>query len=75
MLASSVECIAWSPDGTSIASAGMDETVQLWVPTSGKLRFTFRSHRTTIYALAWSPDGDYLASSDDYGHVAVWKAR
>ena len=30
-----VTCIAWSPDGTRIASGSHDETVQVWLAAEG----------------------------------------
>lgn len=75
-----IHAIAWSPDGTIIASAGSN--VQLWEATTGKTIFTYRGHSKTVNAVAWSPDpmtstpgsGYRIASCSDDRTVQVWKA-
>lgn len=55
--------IAFSPDGTRLASASFDQTVRLWdVPARTALR-SFKHHSDFVYAVAFSPDGTRLASA------------
>lgn len=72
-----VNAIAWSPEGSRLASGGDDQTVQVWETGSGKLLFTYRQHSDRITAVAWSPDGGYLASggAPTDGTVHIWKAQ
>lgn len=68
--------IAWSPDGTMIASGGDDQTVQIWSPTTGKT-LAVREGAGWIGTVAWSPDNTRLASttSDSTQHknvVEIW---
>ncbi len=64
--------LAWLPDGTRIASASWDTTVQVWKATTGRQVFTYRGHTTIVDALAWSPNGERIASVAD--DVRVWQA-
>jgi Tol biopolymer transport system component len=76
-----VNAIAWSPDGTKIASASDDKTVQVWNSKTGKL---LRKYTDSTYgasetpgkftSIAWSPDSQDIVSGDDNGHVQIWKA-
>ncbi|MGB8346237.1 MAG: ATP-binding cassette domain-containing protein [Ktedonobacteraceae bacterium] len=71
---SSVWAIAWSPDGTRIASGDALHHVQVWDPLTGKILLTYQKHAGPITALAWSPDGNSLASASDDQTVQVWDA-
>ena len=57
-----VRCVAFSPDGTTLASGSTDSTIKFWDVASGKERATFRGHRHHVIAVAYSPDGKTLAS-------------
>jgi eukaryotic-like serine/threonine-protein kinase len=72
---SAVNAVAWSPDGTRIASASADKTVQVWNATDGKRLLTFRGHTQAVNAVAWSPDGTRIASASADTTVQVWNAN
>ncbi|MDT0351661.1 NB-ARC domain-containing protein [Pseudonocardia charpentierae] len=56
-----VQSVAWSPDGTQLASCGDDGILRLWNPETGDGRVMPTGVSGPIYALAWSPDGAWLA--------------
>ncbi len=66
--------VAFSPDGTRIATAGgrADLAVHLWDAATGKEVRRFTGHTGQVYAVALSPDGKTAASGGDDDFVRVW---
>lgn len=58
----SVTCLAYAPDGKSVASGGGDGTVRLWEVQSGREILRLRGHQGPISSIAYSPDGTRLVS-------------
>ena len=71
----SVRSVAWSPDGTRIASGSDDKRLQVWEVANGKQSFTISGLASTAISVAWSPDGTRIASEGEIeGTVQVWDA-
>jgi len=70
-----VRDLAFSPDGTVLASAGSDGTVRLWRIADGKLLKTLSGHTNVVNKVAFSPDNRLLASGSGDSTIRVWRWR
>ena len=79
--------LAYSPDGTTLATADMNNTIRLWDTESGKLELTFKAKNDeeqppdqnnrvrrpyTITSLAYSIDGKTLVGGSRDGKIQFW---
>src|SRR5262249_27821867 len=55
-------CVAFAPDGKTLATGGGDRVIKLWNVQNGKERVALNGHDGPIHSLAFSPDGNTLAS-------------
>lgn len=59
-----VNCLAFSPDGRTLAGADYEGNILLWDMASGKVRAAFKQEgRRRIAELAFAPDGKTLATA------------
>jgi WD40 repeat protein len=65
--------VAFSPDGTTLASAA-GARIKLWDVPAGRERSVLRGHAREVRALAWTPDGQTLLSGSDDRTVRLWDA-
>ena len=63
---------AWSPDGTTLASAFGDGTIGLWGAGGTRLK-TLAGHTSAVLSVAWSPDGKTLASGSADHTMRLWR--
>ncbi|KAI9809710.1 MAG: hypothetical protein M1825_000142 [Sarcosagium campestre] len=70
---------SWAPDESVIATAGVDSTVRLWDPPSGKPRGApLKGHTKWVGSLAWepyhlqAPGNPRLASASKDSTVRIW---
>ncbi len=58
-----VNMVAFSPDGQTIASASWDGTVRLWDVATGEGRIGFEGHTSRVLSVNFSPDGQSALSA------------
>ncbi|EJD32229.1 WD40 repeat-like protein, partial [Auricularia subglabra TFB-10046 SS5] len=58
----SVLSVAFSPDGTCVASGSGDDTVCRWDSATGAHLASFKGHSSSVYSICFLPDGIHLVS-------------
>lgn len=64
--------VAFSPDGTKLASCGADKFVKVFEIPSGKLLKSFEGHTHHVLGIGWKADGKFLASGGADNAVKIW---
>jgi eukaryotic-like serine/threonine-protein kinase len=70
-----VFALAFSPDGETLATAGLDQAIKLWDYVSGREVHELKGHTGPIWSLAFDPTGRRLASASWDKTVKVWAAK
>ncbi|MER7492527.1 trypsin-like peptidase domain-containing protein [Streptomyces pharetrae] len=69
-----VRAVAYSSDGRTIASAGVDQYICLWDTATLKPRGKLTGHRDAVNAVAFSADDRTIASGGADNTVRLWNA-
>ncbi|KAK3364018.1 hypothetical protein B0T25DRAFT_587633 [Lasiosphaeria hispida] len=70
-----VQSVAFSPDGSRIASGSHDRTIRIWDARSGKEVQKLEGHSNLVQSVAFSPDGSRIASGSYDNTIRIWDAR
>jgi WD40 repeat protein len=64
--------VAISPDGKTLAAAGIDGRVRLWKVDTGKVAGVIEAHKGVATCVAFAPDGKAMASGGVDGAATLW---
>lgn len=71
-----VNTVAWSPDGTLIASGSVDTTVRVWDAQSAQaIGAPLEGHFEPVNSVAFDPAGRRIVSGGDDSTIRVWSIR
>jgi len=55
--------VAFSPDGSTVATASLDKTAKIWDAKTGDLLATMEGHNDRLKYITYSPSGKYILTS------------
>ncbi len=67
-----VFAVAISPDGQTVVSGGLDNTIQVWDCNTGEPLRVLKGHSNAINCLAITPDSQILVSGSDDDTIKTW---
>jgi WD40 repeat protein len=66
--------VAFSADGMTIATGGMDQSVRLWDVATGAEETALLGHKANVTSVVFSPDGRFLYSASADGIIKTWES-
>ncbi len=67
-----VESLAFSPDGTRLATGSQDLTARIWDVKTGEELHVLSGHTGFIRQVHFSPDGEMLLTAGEYDSTRLW---
>jgi WD40 repeat protein len=67
--------VAFSSDGSTLASGSDDKTIKLWDVKTGRELQTFTGHSYSVNSVAFSSDGSTLISSSEDKTITLWDVK
>ena len=66
--------VAFTPDGTRLASGSNDTTIRIWSVETGESLLELRGHTSYVFDLVFSADGTRLFSASGDRTVRMWES-
>jgi WD40 repeat protein len=66
--------VAYSPDGTRVASSSWDGTARVWDAATGEPLVVYGEHTDVTASVAFSPDGETILTTSADGTARLWDA-
>ncbi|HYR57987.1 MAG TPA: hypothetical protein VEO95_05140, partial [Chthoniobacteraceae bacterium] len=66
-----IRAAAFSPDGSTLATAGDDQLIHTWSAENGAPFDVLKGHAAAVNALAFTPDGKLISAASD-GAALAW---
>ena len=71
-----VNCVAFAPDSTSVATGSSDGSVRLWtVPDGRQSRVLSATGMGPVLTVAYSADGKFLAAAGEDKAIRIWELK
>src|SRR5262249_55233951 len=71
-VAAPVACLAFAPDGHTLAAGVRDHTIRFWEAATGRERHRITGHEGDVHSIAYSSDGRRLAAASPEAPAYVW---
>ncbi|MBF2002640.1 MAG: hypothetical protein IGS38_18185 [Synechococcales cyanobacterium M58_A2018_015] len=68
----SILSVAFSPDGSLLATGDTDSQIRLWNSITGEQIASWQGHDDWVRSVAFSPDGKLLASGSEDKTIRLW---
>ncbi len=67
--------VAFSPDGSLLATCSKDGTARIWDARTGRALHVLKDHTDEVICVAFSPDGASLATGSEDKRIMFWDPR
>ena len=70
-----VNSVAFSPDGSRIATGSWDKTAKVWDARTGESLLELNGHSNEVTSVSFSPDGTRIVTGSSDRRAKVWDAK